>query len=41
MIENPFVFGKTVHKGDFSNCKDNMAFLHQQFNTNTILISPI
>lgn len=42
MIENPFVFGKTVHKGDFCNRKDDIAFLHQQFNTNTntILISP-
>lgn len=42
MIENPFVFGKTVHKGDFCNRKSDITFLHQQFNTNanTILISP-
>ncbi len=42
MIENPFVFGKTVHKVDFCNRRDDIAFLHQQFNTNTntILISP-
>jgi len=42
MTENPFVFGKTVHRGDFCNRKNDIAFLHQQFNTNsnTILISP-
>jgi uncharacterized protein len=42
MTENPFVFGKTVHKGDFCNRKSDITFLHQQFNTNanTILISP-
>lgn len=42
MTTNPFVFGKTVNEGDFCNRKDDIAFLHHQFNTNgnTILISP-
>lgn len=42
MTENPFVFGKTVHRSDFCNRKTDIGFLHQQFNTNTntILISP-
>ncbi len=42
MAENPFVFGKTVNESDFCNRKEEIAFLHHQFatNTNTILISP-
>jgi uncharacterized protein len=42
MIENPFVFGKTVGKIDFCNRSRDIEFMHHQFNTNanTILISP-
>ena len=42
MADNPFVFGKTVNESDFCNRKEEISFLHHQFesNTNTILISP-
>jgi hypothetical protein len=42
MANNPFVFGKTVNEADFCNRKNEIAFLHHQFatNSNTILISP-
>lgn len=42
MADNPFVFGKTVNESDFCNRKEDIAFLHHQFdtNSNTILISP-
>lgn len=42
MTTNPFVFGKTVNEADFCNRKEDIAFLHHQFdtNSNTILISP-
>lgn len=42
MAQNPFVFGKTVHRSDFCNRLKDIEFLHHQFNsnTNTILISP-
>lgn len=42
MTTNPFVFGKTVNEADFCNRKEDITFLHHQFdtNSNTILISP-
>ena len=42
MTTNPFVFGKTVNEADFCNRREEISFLHNQFNTNsnTILISP-
>lgn len=42
MAVNPFVYGKTVNESNFCNRKEDIAFLHHQFesSTNTILISP-